>query len=254
MKKHRKGGQPGLNYWPGYVDAMTNVVLNLLFMVAMFGISLAVFNTVKRSSAELADIGRGSVTVPAPSAARTTAVVAVPRSRSNAAASLAPGDDRELPGDSGSAEAAALASRPGDGLIVADAYRRDGGPDARILRRATRDGRMLTIIEVPVGVDPLATLARPALAASLEQAAIAPASRLLLWTSADRRDPASRRSAFLLLAGARNLLIQNGHDRASITARIYAGGSSSGSARRIYIVQTGQDGASPTAAETASAR
>lgn len=47
----RKSASPGMNFWPGYVDAMTNVVLNLLFMVAMFGIALAVFNATPHSSA-----------------------------------------------------------------------------------------------------------------------------------------------------------------------------------------------------------
>lgn len=48
MKKATPSG--GMNFWPGYVDAMTNVVLNLLFMVAMFGIALTVFNSTPRSN------------------------------------------------------------------------------------------------------------------------------------------------------------------------------------------------------------
>ena len=28
------------NYWPGYVDALTNVVLNLLFLIGVFTIGL----------------------------------------------------------------------------------------------------------------------------------------------------------------------------------------------------------------------
>jgi hypothetical protein len=44
MKRRKKGISGAANFWPGYVDAMTNVVLNLLFMVAMFGITLAVFS------------------------------------------------------------------------------------------------------------------------------------------------------------------------------------------------------------------
>lgn len=44
MKRRNKAIGGAANYWPGYVDAMVNVVLNLLFMVALFGITLAVFS------------------------------------------------------------------------------------------------------------------------------------------------------------------------------------------------------------------
>jgi hypothetical protein len=45
MKRGKKAIGGAANFWPGYVDAMVNVVLNLLFMVAMFGITLAVFSS-----------------------------------------------------------------------------------------------------------------------------------------------------------------------------------------------------------------
>ena len=45
MKRAKKTVGGAANYWPGYVDAMVNVVLNLLFMVALFGITLAVFSS-----------------------------------------------------------------------------------------------------------------------------------------------------------------------------------------------------------------
>ena len=32
------------NYWPGYVDALTNVVLNLLFLIGVFTIGLVSLN------------------------------------------------------------------------------------------------------------------------------------------------------------------------------------------------------------------
>lgn len=45
MKRGKRAIGGAANYWPGYVDAMVNVVLNLLFMVALFGITLAVFSS-----------------------------------------------------------------------------------------------------------------------------------------------------------------------------------------------------------------
>lgn len=51
MRRRKKAIGGATNFWPGYVDAMTNVVLNLLFMVAMFGITLAVFTQQDKKAA-----------------------------------------------------------------------------------------------------------------------------------------------------------------------------------------------------------
>lgn len=47
-RRRRRAEATAANYWPGYVDALTNVVLNLLFLIAMFGIALAVMNSTPR--------------------------------------------------------------------------------------------------------------------------------------------------------------------------------------------------------------
>jgi hypothetical protein len=52
MKRTKKGVGGAANFWPGYVDAMVNVVLNLLFMVALFGITLAVFSNQNKKGAD----------------------------------------------------------------------------------------------------------------------------------------------------------------------------------------------------------
>jgi hypothetical protein len=52
MKRGKKGVGGAANFWPGYVDAMVNVVLNLLFMVALFGITLAVFSKQPKKGAD----------------------------------------------------------------------------------------------------------------------------------------------------------------------------------------------------------
>jgi hypothetical protein len=52
MKRGKKGVGGAANFWPGYVDAMVNVVLNLLFMVALFGITLAVFSKQSKKGAD----------------------------------------------------------------------------------------------------------------------------------------------------------------------------------------------------------
>lgn len=49
-RRKRGAAATAANYWPGYVDALTNVVLNLLFLIAMFGIALAVMNSAPRAA------------------------------------------------------------------------------------------------------------------------------------------------------------------------------------------------------------
>ena len=49
-RRSRQVSFSAVNYWPGYVDALTNVVLNLLFLIAMFATALAVINSAPRGS------------------------------------------------------------------------------------------------------------------------------------------------------------------------------------------------------------
>lgn len=47
--KYKKSVREEINFWPGYVDALINVVLNLLFLVGIFLVGLVSFNSVALS-------------------------------------------------------------------------------------------------------------------------------------------------------------------------------------------------------------
>ena len=51
MSVHKEG--EGYSYWPGYVDALTNIVLNLLFLVAIFVIGVAALGLVASQRKEV---------------------------------------------------------------------------------------------------------------------------------------------------------------------------------------------------------
>jgi hypothetical protein len=51
MSVHKEG--ESYSYWPGYVDALTNIVLNLLFLVAIFVIGVAALGLVAAQRKEL---------------------------------------------------------------------------------------------------------------------------------------------------------------------------------------------------------
>lgn len=61
--KRRRVGDSGSSYWPGYVDALTNVVLNLLFLVAIF--SAGIFSMGMQAARSKLEQIREAVDVPA---------------------------------------------------------------------------------------------------------------------------------------------------------------------------------------------
>lgn len=61
MSVHKDGED--YSYWPGYVDALTNIVLNLLFLVAIFVIGVAALGLV---ASQRKDVPNGAVVSTAP--------------------------------------------------------------------------------------------------------------------------------------------------------------------------------------------
>lgn len=255
----RKKSQGAANFWPGYVDAMTNVVLNLLFMVAMFGISLAVFNTTQKGPGEVekgSDTGTlaegAAIVSPVPRATRGTRVagdVGRPGTSGGELPARPPAGSAEAlaaaePGPGGAAPPA-FTVRPSDQILVADSYRRKGGPEVRLSQRTKEDGDVLTVVEVPGGADPETALARDALAASLAKAVPDGAGRVLLWTAVEPGDQPGRRAAYLLLAGVRNVLLQNGHDNKAIETRMLPGRAATETGMKIFILYRKPNGAGP---------
>ena len=64
MSVHKEG--EGYSYWPGYVDALTNIVLNLLFLVAIFVIGVAALGLV---ASQRKEVPEGAVVSTAPQTA-----------------------------------------------------------------------------------------------------------------------------------------------------------------------------------------
>lgn len=247
----RKKSAPGAaNFWPGYVDAMTNVVLNLLFMVAMFGISLAVFNATPQGRGEVEDgsdtgtLARGSAVPPSPGAQARGTRMAVNIGRPGAAGGAVPArppagapisEAAAVPGPGGIAPPA-FSVRPSDQILVADSYRRKGGPEVRVSQRTNDTGDVVTVLDVPAGADPVTALARETLAASLDKAVPGGSGRLLVWTAVEPDDQPARRTAYLLLTGVRNVLLQNGHDTRAIETRMLPGRARTEAGMKIFIL------------------
>lgn len=252
----RKKSAPGAaNFWPGYVDAMTNVVLNLLFMVAMFGISLAVFNATPQGRGEVDDgvdtVSASKGPTPAPAAAsagarRGVVVVAVNAGRAGSAGGPAPARPKPQPSgeggaalaaiDPGTGQAAPTIVKPSDSILVVDSYRRKGGPEIRVSQRTNAAGEVLTVLDVPAGADPVSALAHEGFAASLDKAVPGNSGRLIVWTAVEPDDQPGRRTAYLLLTGVRNVLLENGHDHKTIETRMLPGRAATERGMKIFIL------------------
>lgn len=205
--KAKTRGRPVVNYWPGYVDALVNVVLNLLFMVAMFGITIAVFSSTPRNNklatAETPPLsGAAGASDGGPFVGYADGggfpsgdafASGLERAQVGSVGQAGTVDDPPTgrlanPGDAGSGAPArgagpaapdvrsaataagdAITGSPADSFTVVDAWRRQSGPGVRIQRRRGRDGALLLSFDLAPGSQPLDVLGRAGFVAALRQ-------------------------------------------------------------------------------------
>ncbi|WP_416548794.1 hypothetical protein ACHEXK_07645 [Limnohabitans sp. DCL3] len=253
------------NFWPGYVDAMSNVVMNLLFLVAMFAISAGILGAsqgdstaadLSASSAARAD--KKSEGVKNPDVARSsdarlfasaTPEAVVPISPPSAGADgLAPAvsaadkPDRSAP--SPSPMGAAISSPlPTVYLQLTDAKRAWGGPTGQVVRRQAGPDGLLVQVDLPSGGEPLLELERDSVRALLRASLVAsPAQRLRIWSNVAASDMPSRRQAYASLAALRNALVGMGWSPQQIESRLLHGTPDIGAdGQRLFILMVPWD-------------
>jgi hypothetical protein len=262
MKRGKKGVGGAANFWPGYVDAMVNVVLNLLFMVALFGITLAVFSqqpkkgadgdTEAQAEAEAAALSSSDATLGGP--AQDVPPTPLLRDPDNA------GDPTNIRADTGvaspnqnapSGSGAAPVNAAGAGqalrsgrqagrevtdIVVADAFVRKAGPPVTVTRRATSSGQVILTLDAEMGADPVGAFSRASVAAALKENVRPNSGKVKLWTSIPRADPNMRRTAYLALTTLRNQLITAGVPASAMEVRVYEGAGTASGGLRLFVV------------------
>jgi hypothetical protein len=250
MSRRRRGLEEQ-SYWPGYVDALTNVVLNLLFMVGIFAIgifSMSMEAALKPKSAQVADAPEAleapqAEVAEASSAAGETAVIAQGQGRGtaqeqgtaagsrHAAASEAPAARRE---------AEAGVSVPLTLRVAGDESDKQppAGELGRRLRFGEVEGRALTRVIFAKSEFAMSDESRAQIAERLRSAPAA--GRWTLWTTVDAKDGQDRREGYLRVMTVRSALMSMGVPADSIDARIFVG-SARGEAdsRRVTLLVNG---------------
>jgi len=246
----RKHGEVATNFWPGYVDAMVNVVLNLLFLVAMFGIALAVFNRIPQpENAETAsqDATGEKNDPPSPSGfegqvpnnspsdqigsnangvSETTqlalgSVAASPSRLSETA--FKTGANASNGANTGS-RYALLEDQPS--IVIADAYARPNGAPPKIVFRIDAQGRQIARVELPAGAEPVSLFQRRAVRTQLAPLTRSASDTFLVWSTADASDEASKRASYLAVVSARDALIALGVPAQNIITKVQPSGAS----------------------------
>lgn len=209
----RRSLSQGMNFWPGYVDALTNVVLNLLFMVAMFGIAITVFNRMPGDgSSKKAPASQGKAAV---ADGRLVQKPAVPPAIVPPPAALA------------QAEAES-------NFVVADAFSRRSAVAPRISKRTEGPSHIVLSFDLPGNGDPVGLLNRASVRRALANS-IAGAGSVRLWAAADAADPVAQKTAYLALITMRNHLISLGINPATIDVRVYPGVAAPQGGLRLFL-------------------
>ena len=242
-------GDDDATYWPGYVDALTNIVLNLLFMVGVFAVgvfAVSLESSIHRArnarSAEAASASSATAAVrPAPAervparlaplAVNTTPAAPVratvtPQagqkpgpapfaSRSEAAAS-APPSEASKPEPASGATIVRLPAAP-DNLTA--------NPAQRSVQMKFTDsrGNPLAQIVFPGDRFSLVTSEEARLANWVREQQAAGTRTYMLFTSVDESDAQDRRAGYLRIMAARAALIDAGIAASSITTRMFRG-------------------------------
>lgn len=198
MSRKKKAQPGGPNFWPGYVDALTNVVLNLVFMVGIFAVGLMAFGMRSGMLAmQTAALERDRPP------AHTEGGPAVVLEGSTLRIDVKPVPAPELSG-------------------------------ARVTAVDRNPQRTLATIGFQPNVVTLSSEAARGIWESV-QAHIPPEATVTVWAITDVRDPVLRRAAYLRVMAVRDALRAAGVASARLEVRLVGGENSRPSDRDVYL-------------------
>ncbi len=243
------------SYWPGYVDALTNIVLNLLFMVGVFAVGVFAVslesNLHRQRGAHLARAeslaheAPQPATPPAPAsrerpaAALERAATRASRAASDPAASTAPGARLTPPPGTASPGVPSpgsvpttrepSATSPVTGTTIVRVpppieIEAERGPEHAVQMKFTDSrGNPLAQLIFPGDRFALATPEEERLATWVREQQAAGTRTFMLFTSVDESDAQDRRAGYLRVMAARSTLLRTGVPAAAISTRMFRG-------------------------------
>jgi hypothetical protein len=202
--KMNKEGEP-YSYWPGYVDALTNIVLNLLFLVAIFVIGVAALGLAAAQRKDIPEGGRVDKTI-ATVAERIQDVVRKVIVAAPGAVSAEKNDSK-------------VSLRQFEKQTDSRTITLGFGPDAFVIAQTDE-------------VDIMRELAPRLLAGK----------KLLIWTVTPSDDNLLARGAMTRLLSTRNMLLRHGIQAPQIEVRIVSGDAPVASSINVFIQVNEEDG------------
>lgn len=240
---HADSSRDAPDFWPGYVDALINVVLNLLFVVSIFAMAIAATSLLPRLSArsadsaqagDMADSGELPELATPPSATPSPVpahgeVLANAKANTNAAPVPAPAP---ASASTSTASAVMTSDRRGDPspspeprldlrLSVRATTPQEIASPVRVERVETDEGVRIRV-SFAAGMASLDDAARQRLQA-LAGSALADRA-LTLWAATDLRQATARRAASLRLMALRDELSRAGLPADRIDLKVTGGG------------------------------
>jgi Lhr-like helicase len=202
MKVHTEG--EAYSYWPGYVDALTNIVLNLLFLVAIFVIGVAALGFAAAQRKDIPPGARVSKTVPTV-VERLQDVV------------------RQV-----------IVAAPGGASAV--------NIDVTVSVRQIEKQRDSLAITLGFGQD-VFVIARPDELALMRELGphLLNHKKLLVWTATRSDDNLLARAAMTRLLSTRNMLLRHGIQATQIEVRIVPGNAPRASSINVFIQVNEED-------------
>jgi len=194
------------NYWPGYVDALTNVVLNLLFMVAIF--TMGVFALGLQSS-RLTEMLAHMSSVK--SALQAEKADELPTLLKRASVQIHVNTN-------------AKSMLPEQGVSLAPVQKNA----ERVLAQIEFEAESLVISESAKSA--LQPLRETLKGTSLH------ANRWVVWGSMNLQDPEQRRATYLRVMAIRDWLVAEGVDAQLIETRLLPGATNRLSGQNIYVL------------------
>lgn len=215
MSVHKEG--ESYSYWPGYVDALTNIVLNLLFLVAIFVIGVAALGLV---AAQRKDVPDGAVVSAEPQTVveRIKDVVRRIIVSSPVASGSVRGGAIEVDGFNSSKPSVLLEKleKQADATVIKLAF----AQEAYVINKAEEVAVLRQLSEVLQGSG----------------------KKILIWTAAPPDDALLVRGGMTRLLSVRNMLLRHGVDSGLIEVRIVSQFPTAKTAGHVFIEINKEDG------------
>jgi hypothetical protein len=196
MNAHKEG--EAYSYWPGYVDALTNIVLNLLFLVAIFVIGVAALGFAAAQRKEIpqgAQVSKTSTTVVERIQDVMRKVIVAAPGRVSAEKSDAKVHMRQI-------------EKLTDSLTITIGF----GPDAFVISRGDEVALMQELAPRLQGH-----------------------KKLVIWTATQSDDNLLVRAAMTRLLSTRNMLLRHGIQAQQIDVRIVSCDAPRASSINVFI-------------------